>query len=255
MKSLNKKIWIIAAIFSLLTTLLLYKTMSVPEQEFEQPETVKVYTASRTIPARSVIVKEMISENLIPKEYIHPNATVNLDDIVGKMTIERIIEGEQIIVSRLSEEQTNQMSYKIPEGKRALTIAANEIIVTGNHIYPGDFVDIVLTLPEGIDYYQDKEMFSLQSSRIIMENIEVLAVGQAMYSSAEGSREVPNTITLAVTPVQVEQLVLAEEIGRVRLALRPVGDEDINDTPGAVRLDISAPKSRLDIQPSQSLEE
>jgi len=243
MPGFNKKIWILAGVLSFIATLLVYQYLSGLEKPNEE-NLAPVYVAVQDIPARSVIVKEMVAVQKVPPEYIHPLAATRLEDIVGKTADETILANEQIIMTRLAEENTSKLSYKIPEGKRAVTISANEIILVGNLVHPGDFVDVLVTLEAETVEEGNQTIQYLHSTKTILQNIQVLAVGPNMYNHNSNAQEIPKSITLAVTPVEAEQLVLAEVMGNIRLALRPVLDQEKAETPGAVRRDISAGKAK-----------
>lgn len=233
MHSFNRKLWIIAGILSVISTFLIYKYLvglKVPEQQ----NLVKVYVASQTIPPRSLIVKEMLEEEEIPIEYVHPEAVREQDKILGKITTSEVIAGEQIITSRLAQEQKGNLSYRIPKDKRAVTINANEVIIVANLIKPGDHVDILVTIEEQDITTEDGDTIIYPSStKTVLQDIQVLAVGQNMDAEMPVPKEMPVSVTLAVSCADAEKLVFAEEVGRIRLTLRPIMEEGHIDTPGA----------------------
>lgn len=233
MHSFNRKLWVIAGILSIISTFLIYKYLAglkVPEQQ----NLMKVYVASQTIPPRSLIVKEMFEEKEIPIEYVHPKAVRDQDEILGKVTTSEVVAGEQIITSRLAQEQKGNLSYRIPEDKRAVTINANEVIIVANLVKPGDHVDILVTLEKQEITTEDGDRIIYPSStKTILQDIQVLAIGQNMDAELPVCKEMPVSITLAVSCVDAEKLVFAEEMGRIRLILRPVKEEGHVDTPGA----------------------
>lgn len=238
MTSFNRKLWIISAALSLVTTLLVCSYLSNINKPVKE-ELATVYIAAQDIAPRKVITKSMIKKEVIPASLVHPKAITNENEIIGKTTSGNFVSGEQIISKRLSSEQNDSLAFIIPPGKRAITISANEIILIGNLVNPGDCVDILVTLDK--EEVKDNETITRypQSTRIILQNIQVLAVGQNMSETRTNGKEIPKSITLAVTPTETEKLILAEETGRIRLALRPSIDNELIVTPGAIREDIS----------------
>jgi Flp pilus assembly protein CpaB len=74
------------------------------------------------------------------------------------------------------------------------------------------------------------EMFS----KIILQNILVLAVDQMQTRPDDKPTLVGATVVVQVTPAQAETLSLATEMGTLRLILRPFGDDDKTKTVGAL---------------------
>jgi Flp pilus assembly protein CpaB len=114
-------------------------------------------------------------------------------------------------------------------------VTTSALIGAGGLVRPGDYVDVILTVKFGSD----------QIGRIILQNLEVLALDQELEKVAptkvEEGKEAQTaagegktnseavTVTLAVMPVEGEVLTMAEECagnfgGRLTLALRPFGE-------------------------------
>src|SRR4029450_2802450 len=70
-----------------------------------------------------------------------------------------------------------------------------------------------------------------QRSKLVLQNIKVLAIGKSIEQREEKPVEVP-TVTLLVSPEQAEKLTLAAKYEPVRLALRNYGDGGLVGTPG-----------------------
>jgi len=52
-------------------------------------------------------------------------------------------------------------------------------------------------------------------------------------------------VTVAVSAEEGEKLVLGEEMGSIKLALRPFGDDSVYFTPGVVRNDLVTDKGKI----------
>ena len=68
-------------------------------------------------------------------------------------------------------------------------------------------------------------------SRIVLQNIEVLAVAQEIQH-VKDEPEVVKVVTLLVTPTDAEKLTLASHEGMLRLAMRNYSDAKIVATRG-----------------------
>jgi pilus assembly protein CpaB len=63
-------------------------------------------------------------------------------------------------------------------------------------------------------------------SKIVLENIRVLAAGQVVEQQKDNKPVTVNTVTLAVTPDDAERLALASNDGKIQLILRNYADSD-----------------------------
>lgn len=239
----NKKIIVIALFLSLITAVLIYVYMSgdsgvaAPEIEY-----VTVYVAAKTIPARVKISNGDIKQVKIAKELLNTSTVTDIKEITGKRTKESIIEGEQIVKERLADENSMSLSYSISEGTRAVSINVNEQIDVANLLRPGDFVDVVASFEKEEEDNGQIKKFYPRITKTILQNVQVLALGQDMTLSADKLKELPTTVTLAVKYEDVEGLVFASEYGVLRLALRPIDDNSGNASQGIIRGDMTGMK-------------
>jgi len=142
------------------------------------------------------------------------------------VALQGIVKGEPIVEAKLMprEGTTGVMSYKIPEGHRAMTVAVDQVSGVAGFITPGSKVDVVLTTtPPGKDE---------PISKIVHRNIPVLATGQVIEQK-DGQPVVVPTVTLDVAPEEAERLAMSTSQGRLQMLLRRAGDEGSAATPGA----------------------
>ena len=110
-------------------------------------------------------------------------------------------------------------------------------------LLPGCFVDLLSTVPAE----QGGEMMS----RTVVQNVQIIAVGQRMMSQPKNKGEEPQpfrSVTLIATPVEAEAIELAAATGRPRLVLRSGTDKDITQTAGVTSSTLrgQAPKSKAE---------
>jgi pilus assembly protein CpaB len=141
------------------------------------------------------------------------------------------------------------LATQVPEGDLAMAIHVNEEIAVGDHLHPGDFVDVFTTLPgnEG----QMHGGWPTQS-RLLLAGLRVLAVGPQTVShsvdqaqpgqdnavvngQANGQQaQPPSTVVLQVPVSASATLALASAQGHLLLALRnpkSSGMPDVQDFP------------------------
>jgi pilus assembly protein CpaB len=240
MEKTNKKIIVIAVVLSLITAILIYMYISRSNTVVEpQIENVTVYVAARTIPARTEITASDIKQTSMAKELLNSNAVTDPEEITGKYTLQSIIEGELIRSERLADEDSMYVSYMVPEGTRAVSINVTEQTNVANLVRPGDFVDMVVSF----DKEEDAEgAIYPRITKMLIQNVQVLALGQDVILSSDKLKEPPTTVTLAVKASDVEKFVFASEFGIIRLALRPVGDDSKINSQGIMRPDMTGTK-------------
>lgn len=133
------------------------------------------------------------------------------------------IRGEPIGADRLVEGNGGLMSVILSPGMRAIAIPVSAETGAGGFVLPEDRVDLVHT--EVTD--ADGDGSSEPVSETIIRNVRVLAVDQtAEILEEDGAAKVASTVTLELTPRQVEALSNARNSGRLSVALRSVADFD-----------------------------
>jgi pilus assembly protein CpaB len=247
MESVNKKVILIAIVLSIFTSLLIYVYITNATAKPDAIDGVNVFVAARTLPAKYKITDSDIKQVKISGELLNSKAVTNKTDIIGKRLKESIIEGEQILRERLIDENNTLLSYNIPEGKRAVSINVGEQTAVSNLLRPGDFVDVVASFEKDENENAGGKTASPRITKIIIQNVEILSLGQEQVVTDEKLKEGPKTVSLAVNTLEVEKLIYASEYGILRLALRPSDDNDSINTQGAIREDIVPAKGTYTI--------
>jgi len=152
----------------------------------------------------------------------------DVSKLVGRAVVVEIVPDEPILESKLAPvDSAGGLSAVIPKGMRAVSVRVNEIIGVAGFVLPRTRVDVLVSInPQG-----DK---ARASSKLILQNVEVLAAGQKTERDSEGKPQTVNVITLLVDPQQSEKLTLAANEGDLQLALRNNLDLADVETPGAV---------------------
>ena len=155
--------------------------------------------------------------------------------------------GEPIRPERLVEGHGGLMSVILSPGMRAVAVGVSAETGAGGFVMPDDRVDIVHTVLSDADGDGNDEPLS----RTIIRNVRVLAVDQLAGASEEGNAVVANTVTLELTPEQVEALITARNSGRLSLALRSVADFDASQDDMVVQLAPPEPAPATEPEPQQ----
>lgn len=245
MHAVNKKLLFITIILASMTTLLAYIYMSRQEKVVQKVEDSSVVVAVKSIDKGAIISSDNLKVIKVAKETANAKAYSSITEITGKRAKEKIIEGEQVLKDRILDDEKSQMSYSIPEGKRAVTVNVNEASEVADFIRPGDFVDIIVTFDKyELEDGKSKIVYP-RITRTILQNILVLGMGQLQEITEKGRQGLPKTVTLAATPDEAEKLVYGTETGVMRMALRRVGEHDPAATQGVIRDDLATDKGKI----------
>jgi pilus assembly protein CpaB len=152
----------------------------------------------------------------------------NPEALIGRAIIVEAVPEEPILEGKLAPvDSTGGLSAVIPRGKRAVSVRVNEIIGVAGFVLPRTRVDVLVS-------YNPQGEKSHAASKLILQNVEVLAAGQKTERDADGKPQTVNVITLLVDPKESEKLILAGNEGEIQLALRNGLDLESVSTPGAV---------------------
>lgn len=224
MKLSSKGLVGIALALSLITAVLVYNFLKESTKKPLPSDLATVVVAKSDIPPKSRITPEMVQETQMPAEYIQNGAMRELSKVVGVLTREAIVGGEQVLERRLlTAGKQAGFTGVIPAGKRALTVAVSDVTGVAGLLKAGDFVDAIVTF--------DQQAVGGHVSQLLLQNVLVLAVNRESEVPPErdAKKEAPKetgivklaTVTLAVSPEEATKVTLSEEKGKLRFALRP----------------------------------
>ncbi len=203
--------------------------------------TAATVVAKNDIPARTAITASMVVVKDVAVSARLTTAVSSVDDVVGKVARYPIYADEQVTSNKVAEvggtENADSLAFAVPDGKRAISISADQVVSAGGLVLPGDYVDIMSVLNGKTADGSDVQNYVVKT---ILQNIQVLAVAQTIASSSDDtaatdktSKSKPNpdatTLTLLVTPEQAEMLFLAESNGTLRAIVRGFGDAATSD--------------------------
>lgn len=194
-------------------------------------ETAPIYVALHNINLGDPIDASMVSLMEWPKDKIPPGALTQIEDIEGRRPRTNIVQGEPVLDAKLlAQGEFADPIAQIPDGYRLSTISVNAEKSAAGLLSPGDRVDVQLFVQRN-----DRANIDSPTTKVILQNIRVYAVEQAVQRSADGgeARAIPKTVSLVVTPRQASKIELAQNLGALSLIPRNPNDEA--DT-GAVQM-------------------
>lgn len=238
---------VIALVVAGLVYLVLSRQARAPEPVV--PQTVSVVVATQDIPALTTITAEMVTTKTMDVGTAPAGALSNVQQVIGQLAQANIVKDQPLTQANIAlRTASHGLTFVIPQGLRAVTVALDAISGVGGFIFPGDRVDVLVT------FKQD----DITLTKTILQNVEVLAINElttrpgatrqpgpsdeeaqpqqdqkAEAPTAEApTAEAVRSATLAVTPDQAEALILSAVKGTIHLVLRPREDVNIVSLPG-----------------------
>ena len=170
----------------------------------------------------------------------------NLQDLKDRVLLTNIKKNEPVLESRLAPigTTTGGVAAVTDPNKRAMSVKVDDVIGVAGFIKPADRVDVMVT----IEPTQGGGGAMKTVSKVILENIKVLAAGTQMERKGKDEEPKPvQVITVEVDVVEAEKLALASNQGRLRLALRnPLNSEPVLTTGTTVGSLLSSYKPKKD---------
>src|SRR5512143_145927 len=223
----RKKILVVvgvAALLALIASAGAYKFLSDRGSVAEKArlQTVGIVVAVVDIPLGSTINPNQVAVSAWPKDNYPKDAIADTKTAVGRTALRDFARGEPVVQGKLvpTNKPAGLLSLRVPQGMRAFSVKVNEVVGVGGFLVPDALVDVVVTTAISPSRQQD------QMSKIVLENIRVLAAGQVVEQQKDNKPVTVNTVTLAVTPDDAEKLALASNDGKIQLILRNYADSD-----------------------------
>ncbi|HOY66894.1 MAG TPA: Flp pilus assembly protein CpaB [Candidatus Ozemobacteraceae bacterium] len=234
---MNRRAIIVALIVSMVFSAILWKKVQQDQGKkggepiFVAPPkipTKNVVVARRKIPARTMLEPAKMNEFFEIKEIVAsavpPDAFTDMASLTKKYTAITVLGGDIMTPNRmLDKDVIPALSFAVPQGKRAVTIAVTRTSGVGGFIQQGDYVDVIASFKPG----------SPDSiTKIVMQDILVLAAGNTYAFDPGVATAAPaiaaakmELVTLAVAPDELERLVYLDSGVIFRLVLKNPKDK------------------------------
>lgn len=148
----------------------------------------------------------------LPKAYIRkPVKPDSKQDVEGAVVRKGIAAGEPITLARVVKPgERGFMAAVLHPNMRAIAVRVSATTAAAGFIFPGDRVDVLLT---------HKIKRRQRVSETLFTNVRVLAIDQRTDDQSTKAK-VAKTVSLEVSPKQVEMINVARTLGTLSLSLR-----------------------------------
>jgi pilus assembly protein CpaB len=210
-------------------------------------DTTPVLIANGDLPAGVPLTGSGVDVFDWPSDHLPDGAISERKNAVGRVLKRAVVEGEPLLESGLLRAGSEAgLHALIGKNRRAMSIKVDAVVGVAGWVKPGTRVDVVATLRR-VDWDRP-----LPYSRVILQDIKVLAIDQKLEEADEGEAEIVSVVTLEVDPSQAQRLAYANSEGTLQLALRNPEDSRIVDTVSVTVGDVVPVKLAETLVPSVS---
>lgn len=227
---MNKRALLISLIIGIIGAMLMMLYVRRFEQQASGGERVKLLVAVKPIERGSIITDDCVTAREVPLAYVE-NRAVKFSEkskVIGLRMGTTLRPQQTLMWSDLAiaKDERRDLSDLIEQGSRAISISAQGKDKSFSMIRPGDYVDLIATLP-------DPANAGKQKSVVLLQKLLVLAVGlETTVESIQadrGPRANEMVLTLSVQLQDAQLISLAIQQGDLTVALRNPDDQRTAD--------------------------
>lgn len=219
----------LAGVAALVAALVVYSALKKREQEVQEAmaQSINIVVATHDLHIGAQLDPTAVKLTRWSRDSMPPGAFIDIAAVTGKYVKTPYVENEPIVGDRLFSgvKTAGMLPLLIPAGMRAMSVPVDEVSDIAGFVLPGAHVDILVSI-------SDPSTNGQPISKIVLQNVEVLAVAQEI-EEAKDEPKVVKVVTVLVTPEEAERLSLASHDGTLRLALRNYEDKKIVMTSGS----------------------
>jgi pilus assembly protein CpaB len=197
-----------------------------------------VLVAANDIAAGTVIEEQMLSEATFSESTIIEGSVVNSEDIVGKRIATPLLANQQYSTSLLvdANNKFEDLSVIIEPPNVGFPLDADETLVFGGLLVPGNHVDVLAILPSAIEGEAPRGLRIVQNVRVVSVGDQPQDPGSTTPNEDEAAQPDARTITLEVAPGDDLLIALAQSEGEIALSVRALGNDDVDPNPPVIVL-------------------
>lgn len=191
-----------------------------------------ILVATRQLPVGTIIGPDSFRFQPWPKELVEKayfmKEKTDVNTLVGTVVRYPITAGQPLTQGALVHpDDRGFLAAALGPGMRAVTVKVSQEQGVAGFVFPGDRVDVLLAqtieVKEG-SAYPDDQIFTAET---IVRNVRVLATDQR-YDAEDETGKTPvrtfGSVTLEATPDLAERIAVAQSMGKLSLALRPLAE-------------------------------
>jgi pilus assembly protein CpaB len=200
----------------------------------DHTEKAAVVVAKTNVPANSRVVIDNFAIRQMPLDMIPPDAIApkDVERALGQSLKVNLPVGRPLLWGYLSSGTNPSFSDMLEENRRALTIAVDELNSISGMIRPYDRIDLFIISRENQDTPGGKETKVVMP---LLQDVLVKATGNVVRrETAADGREYDrrySTLTLDLLPEEIGKVLIAQENGELKAALKRPEQQDTSYKP------------------------
>ena len=186
------------------------------------PPTVGYFVAARPLPRGTLAREEDFAVRSVPSDSVPIQAIRDTPDaktgLRGSLVRNFLDTGSPVTSQDIS--HPGFLASVLAPDSRAISIKVDAESSVSGLIRPGDYVDVVST-----QVIEKADLTDGTLSETVLHNVRILAINQ------DGPANKERTVSLELAPEQVKKITVAEQLGKLSLAVRSAVDQqDTGDT-------------------------
>jgi len=213
----------------MLASVMVYSALKRREADVQRAmaHNVQVVVAAYDLPLGSRIELGEVKMARWSADSVPEGSYTDPKQVIGSYVKNSLVANEPIVQAKLftGDKTAGVMPLLIPFGMRAVSVPVDEVSDIAGFVLPHTRVDVLVAISNG-------EGAQKEFSKVVLQNVEVLAVAQEVEQKKD-EPTVVKVVTLLVSPQEAERLALASHAGSLRLAMRNYNDNKIVLTNGS----------------------
>lgn len=199
-------------------------------QQAAPAEMQAIYVAMKDLPSRETIKVEDLKLEEWPKDKIPRGAITKPEQVAERSAKTKIYTGEPILESKLfsADDPALGAAPRIPPGMQVVTVKVDDVAGVSKLILPGDMVDVQVYIRRNVNLGANKTL-----AATVLAGAKVFAVNEIFDGDQSSDEEegtiAAKTVSLLVEPAEAKRVMLAAELGKIRLTLRGPDDKSEPD--------------------------
>ncbi len=201
---------------------------AIPEEAPQKPSTF-VLVAKEDLPSGTFVKPALMKWAAWPEDGLVEGYMIQgereMKELDGAVVRHLITAGQPITESRVVHPgDRGFLAAVLNPGMRGVSVPVNATSGIAGFVFPGDWVDLILTIRVNVKSEESGNNESRYFSETLLTDVRVLAVDQNIENE-KGEVNVAKTATLEVTPKQAEMVAIALEMGSISLSLHSLARE------------------------------
>jgi pilus assembly protein CpaB len=203
------------------------------------PVTIGYFVAAHPLPAGTLAREEDFTVRLVSPDSVPSGAIIDTPEVrigLRGSLVRTFLDTGSPVTSQnvLRPRDRGFLASVLAPGTRAISIKVDAESGVSGLIWPGDYVDVVLTHPAMPAVQQGMTSQASWSSpgviETVLRNVRIIAIDQEIMqgvpaTNATAGKET-HTVSLQLAPEQVEKITSAQYLGKLSLAARAVEQQE-----------------------------